>query len=59
MSAQARVVREVQGNFIEGNQEVIRRRDLEGGGGGRGLVHVGEINMVVTTDGYRIEQVIK
>ena len=37
MSARARAVGEGTGVLLEGNQEGIRRCDLEGGGGGVGV----------------------
>ena len=53
MHERERAVGEGPGVLLEGKQEKIRRRDLEGGGGGC-RCHVGNSNVVVSTDGSRV-----
>ena len=48
---------ECQGVWIEGNQEGIRRRELEGCGEGR-WCHTGKSNAAGTIDEYIISHVI-
>ena len=57
-SARERTMREGLGILLEGNQEGICRRYLEGWGGGA-LGHVGKSNVAGNTDGYRIEHITK
>ena len=53
MSAQVRVVGEIPGVFLEGNQEGIRKWDFEGvgGEGGGRQSHVGKRSVAGTTYG--------
>ena len=57
MSAKAQAMGECQGFWIEGNQEGIRRRELEGCGEGR-WCHTGKSNAAGTIDESIISHVI-